>query len=72
MTPLLRLSGISSRGAEPKNRNIRTCAPIQSGRLCVQLASAKVRFEAPSTAMNSSAIRTSPVSGSTIGTLLPE
>ena len=41
-TPLLlRLSGTSRRGLAPQNRNIRTCAPIQSGKpSCVQVASA--------------------------------
>ena len=31
LTPLFRLSGTSSFGAPPKKRNMRTCAPVQSG-----------------------------------------
>ena len=31
-------SGTSSFGAPPKNRNMRTCAPVQSGSVCVQVA----------------------------------
>ena len=33
MTPLFRLSGTSSFGTPPKKRNMRTCAPVQSGKL---------------------------------------
>ena len=40
MTPLFRLSGTSSFGTPPKKRNMRTCAPVQSGNVCVQVASA--------------------------------
>src|SRR5215471_17452787 len=40
LIPLLRLSGTSSRGQPPKNSNIRTCDPIQSGSDWVQVASA--------------------------------
>ena len=38
--PALRLSGTSSFGAPPKKRNMRTWAPVQSGSVCVQVASA--------------------------------
>jgi hypothetical protein len=72
LTPLLRLSGTNKRGAAPQNRNIRICAAIQSASVCVQLASAYVRCEAPSTATKISAFRTSLVSGSMIATFLPE
>jgi hypothetical protein len=36
----VRLSGISNLGTPPKKRNMRTCAPVQSGSCCVQVASA--------------------------------
>jgi hypothetical protein len=34
------LSGTISRGTPAKKRNMRTCAPIQSGSICVNVASA--------------------------------
>src|SRR5215467_643889 len=40
LIPLLRLSGTSTRGQPPKNSNMRTCDPIQSGSDWVQVASA--------------------------------
>ena len=42
LTALLRLSGTVSRGTPPKKRNICTCEPIQSGSVCVKVASAYV------------------------------
>jgi hypothetical protein len=39
-TPLFKLSGTSAAGAPPKNSSARTCAPNQSGSVCVQVASA--------------------------------
>ena len=43
-------SGTIRRGAPSKNRNIRTWAPIQSGYVWVQLASALLKLEAHRTA----------------------
>ena len=50
---------------------MRTCEPIQSGSVCVQVASANVRLDAPSTPMKIWASRISPVSGSTTGMVWP-
>jgi len=47
-------------------------APIQSGSVCVQVASAYVRLDAPITATKISAVLTTPVTGPVIGTSLPE
>ncbi len=61
-----------ARGTPPKYSKARTWLAIQSGPRCEYVASAYVRFDAPSTATKSSTSITSPVAASTIRGLLPE
>ena len=65
MTAVFVLSGTSNCGTPPIAWSARTWASIQSGSACVQLACAKVKLEAPSTATKICAMRISPVSRST-------
>jgi hypothetical protein len=61
----LRIVGTSNCGTPSIAASARTWASIQSGSACVQLACAKVKLEAPSTATKICAMRISPVSRST-------
>lgn len=70
--PHNKLSGTSSAGAPPRYSKQRTWLSIQSGSCCVQVASAKVYCEAPSTATKISARRISPVMASITSALTPE
>ena len=54
---------LSDCGTPPIAASARTWASIQSGSACVQLACAKVKLEAPSTATKICAMRISPVLG---------
>ena len=58
-------------GTPPKYENARQCVPIHSDSPCVQLASAWVVLDAPSVATKICAVRTSPVSGSTMSNVAP-
>ena len=72
MTAVFVLSGTINCGTPPMAVSARTWASIQSGNVCVQLACANVKLDAPSTATKICAIRTSPVSRSmTTGTPSP-
>src|SRR5258705_3296590 len=64
MTAVLVLSGTSKCGTPPITSRARIWASIQSGSACVQLACAKVKLDAPSTATKICALRISPVSRS--------
>ena len=66
-----RLSGIHRLGTDPKNSSIRIVEPIQSGSVCVQVASAYAYFEAPSVATKISAVRISPLFASITATVSP-
>src|ERR1700691_790156 len=54
------LSGTINWGTPPIASSARTWASIQSGSVCVQLAKAKVKLDAPSTATKICALRSSP------------
>ena len=71
MTPALRLSDTICAGTPPNQASARPCEPIQSGSVCVQVASANVWFDAPSTATKSWAWRTVPVVASITGSVAP-
>ena len=61
MTAVLVLSGTRSCGTPPIVAKARTWASIQSTRVCVQVARANVKLDAPSTATKICAMRISPV-----------
>ena len=71
MTPALRLSLTSWRATPPKQPNAFTCAPIQSGSAWLQVAQAKVKLDAPSTATKTAAWRSSPLAPSMTAIVLP-
>src|SRR5262249_11047100 len=70
--PALRLSLTVSAATPPKKAKARLCEPIQSASDWLPVASAYVRFDAPSTATNSSTGISSPVVGFTRCGVLPE
>ena len=72
VTPGLSWSHTVAAVTPPKYAKARVWLPIQSGPRCVRVASAYVKFEAPSTATNSSTSIRSPVFSSQMHGFLPE